>query len=1345
MPDYDLIGLSSRSFEHMIQALAFNIIGPGIVVFGDGPDGGREATFTGKLSDFPSSGKSWDGYVVVQAKFCQRPKGKPREDSKWAQNQLRKELQAFTISDKNRKKPQYYIFVTNVVLSAANRTGGKDSIFGLLEGYKKKIGIKDYHIWDYDQICRFLDSNESVRNAYGAWITPGDVLAKFAAKIDAKTPDFSRVMINFLQKEILDDHFSKLEQAGHSPENRIRLEEVFIDLPAFGERRPAPPDEKGDLPPGFLAEMLLLGSTCLRPEDPIGLGSKRNLEQPTIKKGESGRFVLVGGPGQGKSTLAQFLCQIQRANLLRDKRRLDTDAKEAVSSIEAHCTSQQLPLEIARRFPLRLELARFAKALAAREETEVTSVLSYVAYLLKDRTDYEVAVDDLRDWLEAYPWLVVLDGLDEVPASSNRSEVLAAVRNFLVDISTCNGDVLVLTTTRPQGYNEEFSPQRYQHRWLAPLSIPRALSYGQTLVDLTYAHNANRKKEVMSRLKNAAAIPATGRLMESPLQVTIMARLLAQVAKPPQERYRLFQQYYKVIYQREMERGVEILSQLLRDHEANVDSIHHRTGLLLQMESEKTRHTDATITVDEFKAVVTARLREEGFSGEDLESLADAITTCATDRLVFLVPSQSERVGFEIRSLQEFMAAEALMDASDDLVVERLREIAPVPFWQNVLLFAAGKCFAERQWLRDSISQVCGELNDDPGDNLAHLTMAGSRMAVNLLEDGPARRQPAYAQVLARRALSLLALPPEAIHERLADVFERSFERVYREELSQRLQGGEVPQGLAAWLVITKLADRGVAWAQKIGKLHWPKTPSEVSELLTNLSIEFPMSHWAMERYSEMFFDVPMCIHRTMYRGDKEVFQFFESNRLATHAMRLATAWSKRGSKRFKSFHVPFMGSLEFTVTTLAESREALSPFLDIESFHEYWKPLKEGARFANEPTIGNLAEALGAIAEVTDPDPFGQFWMRSLPWPISACLTAAHSMEQIQALASRALKGKMGEPADWINAEARWVSKGISKGDLAHMTDERWPIPKDIGKIGFPFGCCGLVWQVSAKAKKLDDLTTFWRNLPGTMAKSFFARIIIHEFDRVLLSDVNKQTKASELITQLVWDIISSLDDFNFLPLDIVFFVFSIAKDSTDAQKILDHLGKALFKSYPSSVYFLHGRYNVEDIQRELVEFLTLEIERRPTCDGIVNLLAFLAASYQIQRVPDCLGELILSKSPRASTAAVVLQLAQRGMESDAMQRIAQDVLEKCARDEESILQALEIFDKHQMDNPAALVFLEKLLMELPASSTKARIKVVHALMELLGQRVASLSDRHVWENLHLPSGLFDLLRSQQ
>jgi hypothetical protein len=71
MPDYNLYGLSARSFEQLIQAIAVKVIGPGTVIFGDGPDGGREAVFDG-MTQYPSSTSPWEGYVVVQAKFRQR-------------------------------------------------------------------------------------------------------------------------------------------------------------------------------------------------------------------------------------------------------------------------------------------------------------------------------------------------------------------------------------------------------------------------------------------------------------------------------------------------------------------------------------------------------------------------------------------------------------------------------------------------------------------------------------------------------------------------------------------------------------------------------------------------------------------------------------------------------------------------------------------------------------------------------------------------------------------------------------------------------------------------------------------------------------------------------------------------------------------------------------------------------------------------------------------------------------------------------------------------------------------------------------------------------------------------
>ena len=71
LTDYDLSQLSSRSFEQLLQALAAKVLGPGVGVFGDGPDGGREATFHGKVP-YPYDDDSWEGYGVLQAKFRQR-------------------------------------------------------------------------------------------------------------------------------------------------------------------------------------------------------------------------------------------------------------------------------------------------------------------------------------------------------------------------------------------------------------------------------------------------------------------------------------------------------------------------------------------------------------------------------------------------------------------------------------------------------------------------------------------------------------------------------------------------------------------------------------------------------------------------------------------------------------------------------------------------------------------------------------------------------------------------------------------------------------------------------------------------------------------------------------------------------------------------------------------------------------------------------------------------------------------------------------------------------------------------------------------------------------------------
>ncbi|MDD2716622.1 MAG: hypothetical protein PHW04_12090, partial [Candidatus Wallbacteria bacterium] len=990
MGNYDFKELSPRSFEQMIQALSYKILGPGLVVFGDGPDGGREATFHGCTSKFPSSTQIWNGYTVVQAKFCQRPKGNLSIDTKWLLNELKKELDSFAASESKRKKPEYYILVTNLVLSPVQDKGGKDKAVALINLYKKRLGLKDFRVWDYDQLCGYLDNNKDVRCAYALWTTPGDVLSKLAAVAEGLLPDFIKVMLNFLQKELLDDHYSKLEQAGHSPENRIPLEQVFIDLPTFFERRSEAPIEDAQtsqLPPGFLSYILQKESICFKPGEIFSFYIPNTIT--SLVSFEEGRYVLVGGPGQGKSTLTQFLCQIHRVNLLNNRSCLDKDVVSAINSIIAQCKVQCIDITCAKRFPFRIELANFAKTLATTNNNEVTSVLSYIASTIKERTQYQVTVNVLRIWLKEHPWLLIFDGLDEVPPSSNRKQILDSIRDFLVDVSTCEADVLILATTRPQGYNDEFSPTRYEHSWLAPLSIARALHYGKNLVELTYHHFPQRKKEIMDRLQEAVKIDASARLMGSPLQVTIMARLLAQIAKPPQERYKLFHQYYKVIYRREMERGVQSLSQLLQDYEADIDTIHFYTGLLLQIESEKTQHTDATLTIEDFKNIVRGRLSIEGHSVEERNKLADEITNCATDRLVFLVPSQSGRVGFEIRSLQEFMAAEALLEGKDDIVVERVNAIAGIPFWQNVLLFAAGKCYAERQWLRDSLTGICATMNDNPNDTLSHIVHAGSRIALSLLEDGSLRKQPRCFLALTRKALSLLTLPPSHVHDRLADVYEPENEDVFREEVEHFLNHHNIIENLGVWRLLLRLTSkRSTTWAYDLAEKHWPSETKSQQIIFDNMDI---FHHWLIKKYLESFFNMPYLLPRDFGHSFNDAKERLGSIKKESIRYALDRELSVFRPKRCVSFSISSRNKLLFPIIFFNENRKSPPASIGkLKQFHPYWTELIASCQFIDNPSSVSLCNALSLVAsKLPIIMPHKYRLLGKSPWPLAVCVSS--------------------------------------------------------------------------------------------------------------------------------------------------------------------------------------------------------------------------------------------------------------------------------------------------------------------------------------------------------------------
>ncbi|MEU5859929.1 hypothetical protein ABZ815_02055 [Nonomuraea sp. NPDC047529] len=188
--DYDLTRLGSREFEHLTQALAAKIIGHGVSVFGDGPDGGREASFKGK-TQFPAldPSEAWDGYVVLQSKFRGRPLGAP-QDGNWFMSEIRKELNEWADRKSSRnlsgKIPDYLILATNIVLTPAAGSGGVDQANLHIDKLCRKLNIpiKGWKIWHHDQICTYLDIYPEVRQTYAGMTTSGDVLFWMREKFD---------------------------------------------------------------------------------------------------------------------------------------------------------------------------------------------------------------------------------------------------------------------------------------------------------------------------------------------------------------------------------------------------------------------------------------------------------------------------------------------------------------------------------------------------------------------------------------------------------------------------------------------------------------------------------------------------------------------------------------------------------------------------------------------------------------------------------------------------------------------------------------------------------------------------------------------------------------------------------------------------------------------------------------------------------------------------------------------------------------------------------------------------------------------------------------------------------
>ncbi|WP_137772044.1 MULTISPECIES: hypothetical protein [unclassified Microbacterium] len=795
--DYDLARLGPTEFEHMVQALAIAELGIKVSTFGAGRDGGREATFSGPVR-YPGIGgdEQWNGYGIVQAKslrFDASPKASAMAISAALTSELDRFLPSNGESAERRPAPEYYIIATNARLSPVPEAGGLDLVENALRTHR--VGLQGFGVWHYEHICRLLDRHDGIRRTFAGFITPGDVLTQLADVLKGSSVELGPILRAHAATQIAARQELKLDTGEISDVAKVQLSDVAIDLPAVGQH---------GVELNTIERILQCGDRSLRPS--------LNADVPY-------GFVVIGGPGQGKSTIGQIIAQSYRVALLDATRSISPRIDAAIMSTRQRISDMGLPTPQNRRWPVMIEIAAFADALAGNSEL---TIVEHIARQLRNQAA-SVTAGQLTSWLAAWPWVLVFDGLDEVPAVESRAAVIRALNDLIVESRMNDWDVLIVATTRPQGYENEFgelSPEQLRLRTLTP---HEGFAYGRQIVATKFAEDSERIAALTSRLKEASVQSHAANLMTTPLQVSIMEFLIEELFEVPRTRHELFDGYYKAIYSRESRKAGR-LGRVLRTHEEQVAWVHERVAIGLQAKSERSGETVASVPHDEVKRLITMRLQEQQYVDGDVKRLSAELDKATQQRLVLLIPRGENRIEFEVRSLQEYMAARWIVSGDTQTVLSRLTTLAPSSYWRNTWLLAAGRFYGSRHHDRDAFIERLRQLDSD--SLIGGFLGIGARLSIDLLDDNFAASVPSHRRSLLALAMTQSTRWPGPELKKLA--------RLAREAVTS---GDKVSASLVLDILADGAASTGRARLGAVSVLdHWKNDRGETGRFARAIS-----------------------------------------------------------------------------------------------------------------------------------------------------------------------------------------------------------------------------------------------------------------------------------------------------------------------------------------------------------------------------------------------------------------------------------------------------------------------------------------------------------------------------
>jgi hypothetical protein len=405
-----------------------------------------------------------------------------------------------------------------------------------------------------------------------------------------------------------------------------------------------------------------------------------------------GRVVVEGAPGQGKSTLGQYICQVHRIRLLHKQSDVDLLPTSHVKA----------PV----RLPFRIELRHLATYLGGRSPWEragdssttpprdwAASLESYIAAAVRSASGgLTCTQDDIVAILSRTPSLIVLDGLDEVPDIDDRIHLVSVVQESLSRLSALGANFQVIVTSRPAAFVKAPAFSRKDFLYLVLKDLPRQLinEFAERWIKIRDLPG-DQAEDFRTVLKSNLDRAHVADLARNPMQLAILLWLIyVKGWSLPDRRTALYEAYMDTFLNREAEK-----SAVVRQHRELLLELHGHLGWVLHAQSEVGHGGRAgDMEEAELRAVLKAYLIKEERSPELVDDLFKGV-----ERMFVLVSRIEGRFEFEVQPLREFFAARHLYKTSPHSTSaspapgsrpDRLEALIRNPYWFNVARFFCG-------------------------------------------------------------------------------------------------------------------------------------------------------------------------------------------------------------------------------------------------------------------------------------------------------------------------------------------------------------------------------------------------------------------------------------------------------------------------------------------------------------------------------------------------------------------------------------------------------------------------------------------------------------------------------